>query len=191
MSKTVVIVSFSSRKGGNCEQISNYVAGLYPRSDVRMYAFSDFSISPCGSCGYECFRNSEDCPHIADQEAQLLKDVCSAGEAIFIVPNYCDHPCANFYIFNERSLCYFQGHPSRLEQYLRIPKKFLVVSNSESGSFRAAFVQHTTEEPNILYLRARNCGSSSINTAWPQKPQIQGMIADFMNSMDPPCQTHP
>ena len=29
----------------------------------------------------------------------------------FIVPNYCDYPCANFFIFNERSQCFFQHHP--------------------------------------------------------------------------------
>lgn len=32
----------------------------------------------------------------------------------FSLPNYCNYPCANFFIFNERSQCYFQRQPKLL-----------------------------------------------------------------------------
>ncbi len=92
----------------------------------------------------------------------MLDTVCRSDRAVFVVPNYCDFPCANFFIYNERSQCYFQGHPERLEAYLNVPKRFIVVSGSESGNFAEAFQQHTGLEPEILFLSAKKYGKQSI-----------------------------
>lgn len=94
-------------------------------------------------------------------EIELLRQISEANTAYFVVPNYCDHPNANFYIFNERSNCWFQNHPQRLEQYLKVRKKFLVVSGMKSDSFLRAFEQHTDDSPEILFLSARRFGSGS------------------------------
>ncbi len=49
-----------------------------------------------------------------------------------------------------------------LERYLSIPKKFIVVSNTDAANFREAFMQHTIEEPNILVLSAKKYSKHSI-----------------------------
>lgn len=90
-----------------------------------------------------------------------MDEICHSTIAFFVIPNYCDYPCANFFIFNERSQCYFQNHPEQLDQYLKVKKKFIIVSNSKAESFAKAFEQHTDQEPQILFLSARKHGHIS------------------------------
>lgn len=160
MINSQIIISFSSRKNGNCELISEFLGSVLGKS-VRKYRFTEFYIHPCGGCDYECFQDSDACPYTGDMEIELLQEISRSDEAYFVVPNYCDHPNAWFYIFNERSNCWFQNHPKRLEQYLKVKKKFLVVSSTQSDSFLRAFQQHTEDTPDILYLSARLFGSGS------------------------------
>lgn len=81
--------------------------------------------------------------------------------AYFVVPNYCDYPCANFFIFNERRQCYFQNHPELEDRYLNIPKKFIVVNNTGQNHFQEVFAQHVVK-PEILFLSAMYYGKVSI-----------------------------
>lgn len=161
MENKTIIVSFSSRYNGNCGNIAGFIADNCPNSQV--YRFSDFQIHPCGACHYECFNQRESCPYFDDIEYKLLDDICGSEMAYFVVPNYCDYPCANFFIFNERSQCYFQGRPELLERYLDVPKKFVVISNGGQQNFRETFMQHTAEEPIILFLSAKHYNQNSIN----------------------------
>lgn len=156
----VTVVSFSSRFNGNCGKISNYLGHFF--QDSQVFSFFDFTIHPCGGCHYECFASRETCPHFQDMEYQLLDSITHSHRAVFVVPNYCDYPNANFFTFNERSQCYFQGHPELLEQYLAVPKKFVVISNTGTANFREAFTQHTYQEPEILFLSPRHYGKNSI-----------------------------
>ncbi len=55
----------------------------------------------------------------------MLEAISDAAEMCFVVPNYSDHPCANFYIFNERSNCWFQNLPERLDQFDQAKLKLL------------------------------------------------------------------
>ena len=143
------IISFSSRKNGNCGKISELIGTKV--ANVQIFSFSDFQISPCGGCDYECFRSREACPHFGDMEYRLLDAVCRSERTNFVLPNYSDYPNAYLFIFNERCQCYFQGHPELLEQYLNVPKKFVVVSNSAGRNFQEAFTQHAADEPEILF----------------------------------------
>ena len=79
----------------------------------------------------------------------------------FIVPNYCDYPCANFFIFNERSLCYFQNKEELLNAYERVPKKVIVVSNTNREHFHEAMKYHGECEPEMLFLSAKQYGKNS------------------------------
>jgi len=162
MKKQVIIVSFSSRKAGNCEQISEYIRVVCNNS-IKTYRFTDFTIHPCGNCRYECFIDSRNCPYIDDMEYQLIDEICASDMTYFVLPNYCDFPCANFFIFNERSQCYFQKHEERLDAYLQVPKQFIVVSNTGTENFIEAMRQHTDHEPDILFLSAKRYGKSSID----------------------------
>lgn len=157
---SVCIISFSSRKNGNCGQIAAYLLSLH--KDAGLYDFADFSIHPCGGCAYECFDRAGQCPFMGDREYELYEAILRSARTYYIMPNYCDYPCANFFIFNERSQCFFQGHPGRLEAYCRIPKKFIVVSNTNERNFREILAYHVEGEPEILFLSARKYGRVSI-----------------------------
>lgn len=157
---SICVVSFSSRKGGNCSKISEFICARLP--GAKRYDFSEFEIHPCGNCSYECFGGGNRCPWIGDKEYELLDAVTKSELTYFILPNYCDYPCANFYIFNERSQCYFQKRPDLLKAYERAPKKTIVVSNTNEENFRAALAYHSENDPEILFLPAKKYGKVSI-----------------------------
>ena len=127
-----------------------------------MYSFSDFNIQPCGGCNYDCFEKREACPHIGDKECEILDAIVHSEITYFILPNYCDYPCANYFSFNERSQCFFQGKTDLLNVYLRIPKRSIVVSNTKEENLIKALAYQTEQEPDILVLSARHYGKSSI-----------------------------
>ena len=109
------IISFSSRENGNCTQIGRLIQSI--TEDAELFVFSKMTLHPCGNCAYQCFSSRDQCPYMDDMEYRLLDAVTHSDLTFFIIPNYCDYPCANFFIFNERSQCYFQGRPELLEKY--------------------------------------------------------------------------
>lgn len=170
----VCIVSFSGRPGGNCSSIAEILQQrLQPKNKVTVYDFSSFSITSCGYCNYECFQANEKCPYICDPEFAICDAITNSDLTYFVIPNYCDYPCSNFYIFNERSQCYFQHHQDLLNQYLSVRKKFIVVSNTGQDNFITAFRDHIPEgsTPDILFLSAIQFHKQSIH-------------GDLMNSTD-------
>ena len=156
---SVCVVSFSSRKGGNCSKISELVCSLLP--EASRYDFSEFEIRPCGQCAYECFAEGGRCPWSDDMEVALLDAITKSTLTYFILPNYCDYPCANFFIFNERSLCCFQNREDLLAAYERVPKKAIVVSGTNEENFKGALAYHGEKEPEILFLSAKKYGKAS------------------------------
>lgn len=174
-----VIISFSSRKNGNCGKIGNFIQESIEES--IHFSFSDFQIQPCGSCEGECFRSREACPHYHDMEKTLVDAICSSDMTYFVLPNHCDFPCANFFIFNERSQCCFQGNPAYLDCYLRIHKKFIVVSNSKSPYFREVFLQHSCGEPDILFISAKKYGKVSISGDILASEQAESTLRNFLS----------
>lgn len=157
----VLIISFSGRAGGNCDRISDLIHSSYAGSIV--FRFSEHQIQPCGSCQYEFFADAGACPHVDDAEYGLLEAVCRSDLVYFVIPNYCDYPCANYFIFNERSQCYFQGYPERLDEYLNVRKKFVVISNTNQDHFKEILAQQAVCEPEILFLSAKKFGKSSVS----------------------------
>ncbi len=183
--KTVCVLSFSGRKGGNCAAIGEEIRKYWSeRAEVRVFDFSGLSIAPCGCCEYQCFHAREACPHSNDPERELCEAVAESGLTYFIVPNYCDYPCANFFAFNERSQCCFQGRPDLLEKYLAAPKKFIVVSNTNRDNFTAAFRYHMpeSEEPEILFLSAKAFQKRSIDGGLMESAQAREALLSFLET---------
>ena len=118
----ILIISFSARQDGNCDGISRMIREHYDHS-CTVFRFSQQQIHPCGGCRYECFGKETTCPYIADPEYGLLDAICNHDLTYFVIPNYCDYPCANYFIFNERSQCYFQHKPERLDRFINVKKK--------------------------------------------------------------------
>ena len=158
---TVCIVSFSSRKNGNCSQIGEFLKTQF--SNAVLFNFANFSIHPCGDCSCECFKSGENCPFFDDKECEILDAITNSSATYFVLPNYCDYPPSNFFVFNERSLCYFQNKEDLLNRYLSVPKKFILVSNSNLENFKTAFTYHTNEEPEILSLSTKKYGKVSVD----------------------------
>lgn len=175
------IISFSSRPGGNCARIAEEIARQTPGETV-VRDFSSLTVTPCGRCGYECFQERERCPYIADPELAICEGITGSDLAYFVVPNYCDYPCANFFAFNERSQCYFQRRGDLLERYLSVRKKFVVVSNTGTGNFTAAFRYHVSEdaEPEVLFLSAKRFQKSSIRGDLMDAPEAREVLAEFI-----------
>jgi len=176
----VCIISFSSRANGNCAAISEFVKTCYGDS-AEVYRFSDFSVRPCGECDYECFGPERGCPASGDRENVLLEAVIECDLAYFVVPNYCDYPCANYFAFNERGQYYFSEHPDRMADYERTAKKFIVVSNTEKENFRKAFSYQSKGAPDILFLRAADFGKVSIAGDLLASTQAKAAVAGFVS----------
>ena len=155
-----VIVTFSSRQDGNCSQIGKLIASM--TQDPVLFDFSGFDIHPCGRCAAECFAARENCPYASDREYEMLEAMIHSDTVYFVIPNYCDYPCANFFIFNERSQCFFQGRPDLLEAYLQVPKRSIVISNTNRENFIRALAYQSDREPEILFLSAKEYGKDSI-----------------------------
>ena len=156
---SVCVVSFSSRKNGNCARINELISSMYP--SAKHYSFSQFKITGCGDCSYQCFERGDRCPYARDKERELLDAMTNSDLVIFIVPNYCDYPCSNYFVFNERSICYFQNNDELLKKYLQTPKKFVVVSNTKSDHFQQAFSYQTVGVPDVMFLAANDYGQMS------------------------------
>ena len=177
MSKKVLI-SFSGRSNGNCARIAEFLSDQMDSAQV--FRFSDFQIEPCGHCNCECLKGGS-CPK-HDMETALMDAVCGSDEAWFIVPNYCGFPCANLYIYNERSVGYFGRDRRRMEQYMAVPKHFVLIGNGSQENFRRAFEQHTNEAPKILQLQSREFQVSSIAANLLDQPEVQNRLIQFLQA---------
>lgn len=173
-----LILNFSGRRDGNCYSLARLVREL--TGEGQVVDFCGLDPQPCGKCGYECFRGGE-CPMAEDGLPGLYEKIAGAEEVVFLVPDYCGYPCANFFIFNERGCSYFAGRQDRLDRFLCIPKRFVVVSGSESGAFRDAFRYLIAEgEPRVLYLSARKYGRDSLAGDLVRVPAVAEAVREFL-----------
>ena len=161
MSKNgVVIIQFSPRKNGNCAAISRNIQDFY--GEITAYTVDASVTEPCGGCNYECLMPGKACPNLSVKQTEIMEAICNAKLAYFIVPNYCGFPCASYFAFNEKSVGFFNKNEALLEAYLNVPKRFIIVSNTEDDVFVKAMQQQTNAAPEILYLKSRKYGKQSI-----------------------------
>jgi hypothetical protein len=171
-----VILSFSGRRDGNCAQIAKYVRTL---TGGEIFSFAELNVRPCGGCNCECFACGSACPHIGDDLRRLYEAVTLSDRAVYILSNHCDYPNANFFAFNERSICFFSGREDLLNAYCAVPKKFIVISGGEQDAFRRALSQHASD-PGILFLRAADYGKKSIAGDLMTVPEVARQIESFI-----------
>ena len=152
--------------------------------DPVLFDFSEFDVHPCGRCASECFTARENCPYFKDKEYEILEAIVHSEMVYFVLPNYCDYPCANYFIFNERSQCFFQGKPNFLEAYLNIPKRSIVISNTNRENFIQALAYHSDKEPEALFLSAKECGKISIDGDILTSERAVECIRQFVNRPD-------
>ncbi len=168
--KRITILSFSGRPKGNCANVSKYIKMHHAETNVRLFCWDTFS--PCGHCNYECLRPEQKCPILSADYKEMMDTICGSDLVYFVVPNYCGFPCASFYAFNERSVGYFNMDRERLNRYMSVKKRFIIISNTESIQFKAAMQQQTAEDPDMLYMK----------TSKYQKPSIAGNLLESENA---------
>lgn len=160
--KTITLLRFSHRTAGNCAAIAAYIRGQFPDCRVLEFVMDADSCRPCHGCDYQCLRKEGDCPHRTGAYYDALRAIPASDLVYFILPNYCGFPCASYFAFNERSVGFFGGNQAVLEAYLAVPKRFVIVSNTESQIFTEAMQQQTDQEPKILYLKSKKYEKASI-----------------------------
>ena len=160
MNKLITILSFSPRNSGNCAAISRYVSKYHEKHIVHSIVMDRNAVPACGNCDCECLKPNLDCPLRTKEYDRIMDTVSQSDLVYFIVPNYCGYPCANYFAFNERSVGYFGMDREKMDRYMNVPKRFIIVSNTEG--FEEAMQQQTNEPPEILYLKSRAYGKSSI-----------------------------
>lgn len=97
----MILISFSGRQDGNCDQIAKYIAG----EQDKIVFFRELDIHPCSGCDYECFR--EECVYRADAIYGLYDEMCDADRVVLLVPMYGGNPSSLYFLFNERGQDFF------------------------------------------------------------------------------------
>ncbi len=159
MNKLVTILMFSSRKNGNCASIGEFILNYFD-SNIRIFRVSGENVGSCDHCDYECLKSDMCCPNLNESYRSMMDTVCASDLVYFIIPNYCGFPSSSYFAFNERSVGYFGLDRSKLERYMAVRKRFIIVSNSVG--FEDAMRQQTSGEPEILYLKCRKYNKRSI-----------------------------
>lgn len=176
----IVVVNFSSRKEGNCYRISGVIKKHYREKKVKIYNFYENTYKSCGHCDYECFKKR--CK-VDDGINEIFKSIVQSEETIFVLPNYCDYPNSNYFLFNERSCGFFNGNKDLLNRYLDIKKKFIVVSNSCNPNFVGALKQHVNEDtkPVILYFNSKKFNQNPLDGTLMSNSEAEALVYDFLD----------
>ena len=153
MNKKIVIMDFSPRKGGNCAKIAEKIKEIHNRTNVHVFKIDLNNFAPCHNCNYECLTPEAVCPIRTEYQMQVMQTACESDLIYYIVPTLCGYPNATYFAFNERTVGFFNMDRALTKQYMSVPKRFIVVSNTENDNFRNAMQQQTAEEPKMLYLK--------------------------------------
>jgi len=107
-----LLLSFSGRANGNCDQIAAYLAA----PGDRVIHFRDLDVHPCQGCSYECFHGP--CKYPSDDIYSLYDGIRSYDRVLLTVPMYCGSPSSLYFIFHERCQDYFM-HNDAYEEIIR------------------------------------------------------------------------
>lgn len=174
----ISIINFSNRKNGNSESISKFLKELYIDEEVKCYTFSSLNIEQCGKCSYGCLKENKKCLY-KDRIYNIYRNICNSDICYYVIPNYCDYPCSNFFIFNERGCGYFNKSEAKLNKYLNVKKKFVVITNSNTENFLNILKYHTIEKPDVLFISPKKFGLSSVSDIVLNNINSKLLIQDF------------
>ncbi len=178
----VGIINFSGRTGGNCHDIAMVIQSNRIAESITVQEMSSLRITPCIRCNYECFMKGAVCPYAEDDVNKIYDLVCNCDLVYYVVPNYCDYPCSEFFIFNERGQGYFHRKEGLQKKYIETAKKFIMVSNTNQDNFKQVFSYHVEEgnTPDILYLSAKVFHKSSIKGDLMEAAEAKNTLMNFI-----------
>ena len=158
----ITILSFSGRPDGNSIRVANTIADAVGKDNTQIIDFSEITVEPCHNCHCDCFLPEGKCP-VEDDVVGIYKKIMESERVFFVLANYCGYPNAKYFAFNERSSAFFLRNHELLAKYLAVPKKFIVISNSNQDKF-TELAQYQVPEgstPEMLFLSSRNFNVSS------------------------------
>ena len=123
-----LVISFSAREKGNCDQIANHITS----SNDKIIYLRNMNIHPCMNCNYECFE--EKCVYREDDIYRIYNEMCNYDKVIFLVPMYGGNPSSLYFIFHERCQDYFMHN----DNYDEIIMLGTLAGASNGGSSHAA-----------------------------------------------------
>lgn len=174
----VTIINFSSRKKGNSFHIARVCSELYQESTVYNWFEGDYH--KCENCDYECLQKKP-CP-IKDNLEQIYQSLFESELVIYVVPNYNEFPCSNYFIFNERLRGYLSANESLYKIYMKTPKKFIVLTNTQNDNFENAFKYHVDKHtsPNVLYMSSKKFKQASVSAELMENQDARNIVVDFI-----------
>lgn len=182
MVKNIVLIGFSSRENGNCAAISAHIRAHYATENVRSFIMDPNTVQPCGNCNYQCLAPGANCPNLSTAQTAAMDAVCHADLVYYVIPNFCGYPCANYFAYNEKCVGYFNGDRILMQKYLEIPKRFVIVSNTEGVNFENAVRQQISAEPEILYLKSGKYGKRSTAGDILESEDARADLEAFLNT---------
>ena len=105
-----LIISFSGRPHGNCDDVLEYIA---KKEDTTIY-FRNLQVHDCSNCTYECFEGV--CKYRGDEIYSLYDSMVDYEKIFLIVPMYCGNPASLYFKFHERSQDYFMHNEKNYEK---------------------------------------------------------------------------
>ena len=179
MKEKIVIINFSGRLNGNCGEIAKYIKEI--KENTKIYNFAELKFSNCSKCSYECLK--ENICLMNDDLKDFYSDILNCEEIIFIVPNYCGFPCSNYFIYAERLCGGCINNKVNYFDYLKIPKKFIIVTNTNLEYMKSSLAYQIPSNIEIDYLQIAS-GKYSKNSIglWASKEEVkQDILNYFLN----------
>ena len=181
MVKNIVLIRFSSRDAGNCAAISKHIQKVYANHNISVFTLDVNAVQACSNCNYECLMPGQTCPNLSIQQRAAMDAICEADLAYYIIPNFCGNPCANYFVYNEKCAGYYNGDRALMQKYLITPKRFVIVSNTESITFENAVRQQIKGEPEILYMKTSKYGKRSTAGDMLESENAKADLDAFLN----------
>jgi multimeric flavodoxin WrbA len=148
---TISIISFSGRvQKGNCYEISLYLKKklMNEFTDVHIFFLSESNIHNCSHCEYECFSEAGNCPYDLDDIKKIYNQIQKSDMSFFVIPIFSGFPCSNFFIFNERSQCFFSSN-RQYDEYLKIPQKYIIIGNTGFSNAKNIICYDSIKKDNL------------------------------------------
>ena len=184
MRKNIILIQFSSRDSGNCASIGKHIQSIYHDQNVATFTLDANAAQACSNCNYECLTPGQNCPNLSEQQRAVMDAVCGADLVYYLIPNYCGYPCANYFVFNEKCVGYYNGDRALMQKYLGIPKRFIIVSNTEGANFENAVRQQNKGDPDILYMKTGKYGKRSTAGDIMESEAAQADLNQFLAAFD-------
>ena len=182
MSKNIVLIRFSSRNNGNCVAITKYIQNYYAAENVSSYIMDANTVQACSNCDYECLTPDKSCPNISRLQSVAMDAICNADVVYYMIPNYCGYPCANYYAYNEKSVGYFNGDRALMRKYTEVPKRFIIISNTEGANFENLINQQGRGLSDIIYLKTSQYGKRSTAGDIMESDAAQSDVGAFLDA---------